>query len=143
MSLPHPEDAPEFWAHVPEKRLVAWLIDLVVTLLLVLLLALPTAGVALFFLPLTWSAVAIAMRWVMLSRYGATLGMLMVSLRLRHLDGRVPDPTVCLWHAVLHSASMLFVLPQVASVAMILGTTRRQSLGDWILQTTMINRPQA
>lgn len=141
MSLPHPHDDPSFWEHVVQKRLLAWLVDLAVTLVVVLALVVFSAGLALFFLPILWSVVAVSYRWVMLGRYGATLGMLLVALRLRHLDGRRPESDLCLWHAGLHAVSMVFVLPQVISVAMILMTPWRQGLNDWLLGTTMINTP--
>lgn len=141
MTLPHPEDDPRFWEHVPQKRLLAWLVDLAVTLVIVLVLVVLSAGLALFLLPILWSAVAVAYRWLMLGRYGATLGMLLVALRLRHLDGRRPEPDLCLWHAGLHAVSMVLVVPQAVSVAMILMTPRRQGLNDWVLGTTMINKP--
>lgn len=141
MTLPHPEDDPRFWEHVPQKRFLAWLVDLAVTLVIVLGLIILSAGLALFLLPIVWSAVAITYRWLMLGRYGATLGMLLVALRLRHLDGRRPERDLCLWHAGLHAVSMVFVVPQIASVAMILMTPHRQGLNDWLLGTTMINKP--
>lgn len=143
MSLPDPLDDPGFYDHVVEKRFLAWVIDLIVTLVLVLLAGLFTVGVALFLFPLVWSAVAIAYRTVLLSRYSATLGMLVVALRLRRLDGGRPDQTLCLWHAGLHAASMVLVVPQIASVAMILLSPRRQALNDWLLGTAMVNRPMA
>ena len=141
MTLPHPEDDPRFWEHVPQKRFLAWLVDLAVTLVIVLVLVVASAGLVLFLLPVVWSAVAVGYRWVMLGRYGATLGMLLVALRLRHLDGRRPAPEVCLWHAGLHALSMVFVLPQILSVGMILTTPWRQGLNDWLLGTTIVNKP--
>lgn len=141
MTLPHPDDDPAFYAHVVEKRALAWVIDLVVTLLIVLVVIVLSAGLAAFMAPVLWSGVAIAYRMVFLTRYGATLGMLAAALRLRKLDGSRPDQRLCLWHAVLHALSMVFVLPQIASVAMMLTSPRRQALNDWLLGTVMINRP--
>ena len=93
MTLPHPEDDPRFWEHVPPKRFLAWLVDLAVTLLVVLVLVFLSAGLALFLLPIVWSAVAVTYRGLMLGRYGATLGMLLVALRL-HGFGFVGSPVV-------------------------------------------------
>jgi hypothetical protein len=46
----------------------------------------------------------------------------------------------CLWHSVIYSASMVFVLPQIGSVALMLTTPYKQGLNDWFLSTTMVNR---
>lgn len=141
MSLPDPLDDPSFYEHVVEKRALAWAIDLAVTLVLVLLVVVLSVGLALILTPLLWAAIAVAYRTVMLTRYGATLGMLVAALRLRRLDGAKPDQTLCLWHAILHAVSMIFILPQIGSVTLMLVTPRRQALNDWLLGTAMINRP--
>ncbi|GAB4267892.1 MAG: RDD family protein [Pararhodobacter sp.] len=140
MSLPDPFDDPRFYEHLIAKRFLAWVIDLVVTLVLVLGVVAATALIALVILPLVWAGVAIAYRYVMLSRYGATLGMMVAAIRLRRLDGGRPDPALCLWHSVLYAGTMMFVLPQIGSVALMLTTPYKQGLNDWLLGTTMISR---
>ena len=139
MSLPHPEDDPGFYDHVIAKRFLAWLIDLLVTALLTVVAIILTLGFGALIFPLIWGAIAIAYRTVMLTRYGATAGMLVAALRLRRLDGGRPGSTLCLWHSVIYSASMIVVPVQVASVAMMLTTPYRQGLNDWILGTTILN----
>jgi hypothetical protein len=59
---------------------------------------------------------------------------------LRRLDGGRADPALCLWHAVLYAGTMMFVFPQIASVALVLTTPYKQALNDWLLGTTLINR---
>lgn len=140
MSLPDPAYEPEFYDALLVKRLLAWVIDLVVTLLVVTVLVVITVFIGLFFLPVLWMAVSIAYRWVMLTNYHATAGMMLAGITLRHLDGRRPDPVVCLLHAVIFSVGMVFVLLQVASVALMMLTPYRQGLNDLLLGTTMINR---
>ncbi len=66
--------------------------------------------------------------------------MLVAAIRLRRLDGRAPDAVLCLWHSVIYALGMVFVAPQIASVAMMMVTPYRQGLNDMILGTTMINR---
>ncbi len=140
MRLPDPQIEPEFYHALVVKRGLAWVVDLVITLLIVIVAVVLTAFIGLFFFPVLWVAVSIAYRWVMLSNYAATAGMMLAGIKLRHLDGRVPDPVTCLVHAVIFSFSMGFVVPQVASVALMLVTPYRQGLNDVILSTTMINR---
>lgn len=140
LPLPAPEDAPDLYRDVILKRFLAWLVDLVITFAITGVIVVLTVFLGLFFLPLLWIAVSVTYRTVMLSSYGATAGMLLVALRLRHLDGRRPGPAVCLWHAAIFAGAMTTALGQVVSVGLMLITPYRQSLGDAILGTTMINR---
>lgn len=138
--LPDPDDDPGFYADLIPKRFLAWVIDLVITLLLFAIVLALTAFLAVFIFPLVWMAIAIAYRTVMLSRYGATAGMWIAALQWRSLDGRRPDSTLALWHSVIYALSMTFVLGQIASVTMMLVTPYRQGLNDWVLGTTIVNR---
>lgn len=143
MSLPHPLDNPGLYAHVTPKRLMAWAVDVAVTLIITLIagltVALMTLGIGLLLFPFLWIAISIAYRWVLLTRYGATLGMLLAALRLRRLDGERPDSGECLWHSGIYSAGMLFVVPQVVSIALMLTTAYRQGLNDLVVGTTIVN----
>ncbi|WP_127109743.1 RDD family protein [Pararhodobacter zhoushanensis] len=140
MRLPDPVENPDFYDHLVAKRLLAWVIDLIVTLGLMLVVLIGTAFLAIFIFPLVWSAIAIAYRTVMLTRYGATLGMMVASVQLRQLNGRTPSREIALTHSILYALSMVFVLPQIGSVAMMMLTPYRQGLNDWILGTTIINK---
>mgnify|MGYP000982976608 CR=1 len=140
MSLPHPHDDPGFYDHLIVKRFLAWAIDLMVTLVLVMLVLGLTAFLTVLILPVIWVAVAVAYRTVMLTRYGATLGMMVAAIKLRRLDGTWADATMCLWHSVIYAMSMVFVFPQVASVALMLITPYKQGLNDWLLGTTLVNK---
>ncbi|MEZ5752194.1 MAG: hypothetical protein R3D60_09575 [Paracoccaceae bacterium] len=78
MSLPHPLDNPGLYAHVMPKRLMAWAVDVAVTLIITLIaglaVALMTLGIGLLLFPFLWIAISIAYRWVLLTRYGADAG---------------------------------------------------------------------
>ena len=140
MTLPDPQTHPELYQDLITKRLLAWMVDALIIIGLVAVAVLATVLVALFFLPVVALAVSIGYRWVMLARYGATLGMMLVGVRLRHLDGREPDPVIAFWHAAIFSLGMFFVVPQVVSVALMFTTAYRQGLNDVILGTTLVNR---
>lgn len=140
MSLPHPSDDPGFYDHLIAKRFIAWAIDLMVTTVLVAIALALTAFVTIFIFPILWFAVAVAYRTVMLTRYGATLGMMVAAIKLRRLDARRADSTLCLWHSVLYAFSMVFVFPQIASIALMLVTPYKQGLNDWLLGTTLVNK---
>lgn len=143
MSLPDPQLYPEFYADVPLKRALAWLLDTVITLLLTLVAVVMTLFVGAFIFPVLFAAVSVAYRTVTLSRYGATLGMMVTGIRLRFLDGRSVDPATATLYSLLHAGIMFFVLTQIASIVTILVTPFRQGLHDLALGTTMLNRPAA
>lgn len=142
MRLPDPLDDPSFYEHLVAKRTLSWLVDFAVTLAITLLALLMSLGLGVLMLPILWFAVNFAYRWYMLSRYSATLGMMLMAIRLRRVaDGEAPDSDACLWYSAIFAASALFVVPQVVSVAMILVAPMRQSLGDVLMGMAMINRP--
>jgi uncharacterized RDD family membrane protein YckC len=140
MTLPDPALQPEFYADVPFKRVGAWTIDFLVTVVLTLLGLVVTLFISAFLLPLLFAAVSVAYRTVMLSRYGATLGMMVMALKWRHLNGRAPDATTALLYSSAH-AVMWTVFPlQIVSVALILLSPQRQGLHDYLLSTTMLHK---
>lgn len=140
MRLPDPRDDPAYYTDLLPKRFLAWMVDVVVTAVALVVVLILTLGVAAFIFPLVWMMLAIAYRYVMLVRYDATLGMMLAALRLRHLDGTRPLPQTCLFHAGIYSVAMATVLGQLASVGLMLITPYRQGLNDLLLNTTMVHR---
>lgn len=140
MSLPDPELQPEFYRDVPVKRAVAWIIDLVVTVALTLVGVVLTAFIGAFFLPVLFATASIAYRTVMLTRYGATFGMMVTTLKWRRLDGRAPDAMTALSYSAIHAGLWLVFPLQIASIAMILISPYRQGLHDHLLGTTMLHK---
>jgi len=140
MSLPHPYDDPAFYDHLIAKRFLAWVLDLAITLVLFFIALAATAFLAVFFFPVIWAAVAVAYRTVMLSRFGATVGMMVASTQLRNLDASRPDQATCFWHSVLYSVSMVFFVLQIGSITLMFLTPYKQGLNDWLLGTTLVNR---
>ncbi len=139
--LPDPELQREFYDFVPLKRLVAWLVDSVLILLLVLAVLLVTALLALFLLPLLYLVLGIAYRTVTLARWSATPGMALMAIEIRDLRGRPLDGGAAFLHTLIFTAAMSLVVPQVISVALMLLTPRRQGLPDLLLGTAALNRP--
>lgn len=139
-NLPDPSRQPEFYASVPSKRFFAWIVDLVVILLLVLL-ALPfTAFLGVFFLPLMYLVFGFAYRVVTLANGSATLGMRLMSIEMRQNDGQRFDLATAFWHTFGYTVSISFILVQVVSVVLMLTTARGQGLSDHLLGTTALNR---
>lgn len=143
MLLPDPQLLPEFYAWVPLKRLLAWAVDTLLILMLTLVVLLATALLTVFILPLLYTALNIAYRWVTLARWSATPGMALMAVELRDAAGRRLDPTTALLHTLGYTVSVLVTPLQIASVALMLITARRQGATDLLLGTAMINRPVA
>lgn len=139
--LPDPELLPEYYAAVPAKRLVAWVVDGVLILALTGVVLVATLFVTAFFLPVVYVALNVAYRWVALSRWSATPGMALMAIELRTREGNRLDRETALWHTLIYTGGFLTFLPQIASVAMMLASPRGQGLGDTLLGTAMLNRP--
>ncbi|SDX50256.1 RDD family protein [Roseicitreum antarcticum] len=140
MTLPDPEFQPEFYADVPAKRLIAWLIDSLATIVLTLIPIVLTLFIGIFFLPLLYIAVGLAYRTVTISLYGATPGMLLTALKLRRLDGSRPDAMLAFAHSALYSFALSVIVLQIVSVAMMLLSPQKRGLHDQILGTAVLNR---
>ena len=139
--LPDPELQPEFYASVPTKRLIAWIVDtLLIGLVGIVLLPL-TGFLALFFLPLFYLIVGFLYRVVTIGAWSATPGMALMSIEFRRHDGHPFDGAHALLHTLGFSVSVAFVLPQVISVVLMATGARGQGLTDVILGSTAINRP--
>lgn len=139
--LPDPDLNAEFYADVPAKRLMAWVVDTVITAAITALIVPFTAFTALFFLPLLYLAVAFAYRAVTIARHGATPGMRLMAISLRGPGGGTLSPAEAMLHTALFLTASVMVLPQVISVVMMLMTARGQSLVDLVLGSVMLNRP--
>lgn len=139
--LPDPDLAPGFYSGIASKRLVAWVVDLVIVGSLTALAVLLTAFVGLFFLPLIWLVIDFSYRTVTLANRSATWGHRLMGIEFRDRTGRRFDLGMAGLHTLGYTLSMSFVLPQVVSVVLMLTGTRRQSLTDVVLGSAAINRP--
>ena len=142
-ALPDPDTQPEFYADVPAKRLVAFVVDTLVILVLSLLVVPFTAFTGLFFFPVLMAVIGFAYRVVTIARGSATWGMRLVAIEFRAADGRRFD----LWLAFAHTLGLTisFALPllQVASVVLMLTRPRGEGLSDLVLGTVALNRRAA
>jgi hypothetical protein len=77
-----------------------------------------TVFIALFFLPVVCVAISIAYRWILLSRYGATLGMMLAALRAAPSRWPPARPGGLLHACHDLSLGMFFVVPQIVSIAL-------------------------
>ena len=140
---PDPETQPEFYAGVPAKRLLAWLVDTVVIALLSALVVLLTVGIGAFFWPLLYLAVGFCYRWITIAANSATWGMSFAGIELRDAQGARLDTGYAFAHTLGYSLSIATFVIQAVSVFMMLTTARGQGLTDAFLGTVMINRRAA
>ncbi len=144
--LPDPATLPEIYEDTPTKRALAWVADFGVIALATLLVTLvtipPTLFLSLFAMPAIWLATGFAYRTATLARGGATWGMRLMSIELRDVRGRRPDLGTALAHTALYYAAMALFPAQILSAAMMLGTPRRQGLGDLLLGSAVVNRSE-
>lgn len=137
---PDPIRAPQFYASVPSKRLIAWIIDTAITVLLTLLFIPFTAFIGLFFFPVLVMLIGFAYRTLTIASASGTWGMRMMSIELRTAQGERFDFTQALLHTLGYSASIAFPLVQIVSMVMMAGSARGQGLTDMALGSVMINR---
>lgn len=139
-TLPDPSMQPEFYADIPLKRLLAWIIDTIVIIALSLVALIFTAFTGVFFFPLLLLLTSFAYRTVTLARGSATWGMRLMAIEFRTSRGARFDLPTATLHTLGYSLSVAFVMPQVISVVLMLTGARAQGLSDHVLGTVAINR---
>jgi len=140
-ALPDPVYQSEFYADVPLKRALAWIVDSLAIGLATLLAVPLTAFTALFFLPLLFLAVSFAYRTATLAGGSATWGMRLMAIEFRdHRGQRFDLPTAAL-HTLGYTLTISTILPQLLSMALMAYGPRGQGLTDLVLGSVAINRP--
>lgn len=140
-ALPDPDYQAEFYADVPLKRGLAWIVDMVLIAILTVVIVPLTAFTALFFLPLLFLAVGFTYRVVSLARASATPGMRLMAIEFRDRTGRRFDLATAFLHTLGYTLTIATLLPQLLSIGLMLTSARGQGLSDLVLGTVAINRP--
>ena len=138
--IPDPETQPEFYADVPLKRLLAWLVDTLLTLVLCLLVLPFTAFTGLFFFPFLFLSLGLIYRTATIAQGSATWGMRLMAIEFRTGSGQRFDPTLAFWHSLGFTVSCAMPLLQLASILLMLTGARGQGLTDIFLGTVAVNR---
>ncbi|MGH1368942.1 MAG: RDD family protein [Maritimibacter sp.] len=139
-ALPDPEYQAEFYADVPFKRFVAWIIDTVIVVGFLLLVFVATLGIGLIFAGFLFFVLGFVYRVVTLANGSATWGMRVMSIEIRTLQGDRLDPGLATMHTLGYYVSMAFFILQIVSFVMMLTTPRGQGLSDMVLGTTALNK---
>jgi uncharacterized RDD family membrane protein YckC len=143
--LPDPELDRRFYAGVPARRFVAWVLDVALVLAigvpLAILFGLLTLGFGFALFPFILAAVGFLYRTATLAGSSATLGMRFTGIEFRRGDGTRFDLPTAVLHTAIYAVCFGVVVLQLVSCLAILGTRYRQGIPDIILGTTAINRP--
>lgn len=139
-NIPDPERQADFYADVPTKRLLAWLVDTAIILALSALIVLATVFTGLFIWPLLVLGVGLAYRTATLAQGSATWGMRLMAIEFRGLDGARLSPATAFLHSLGLTVSFAFPVLQVISVVLMLTHERGQGLSDLALGTVALNR---
>ena len=139
-TLPDPETQPEFYADVPIKRLVAFVIDTVISILIAIVILPFTAFIGLFFFAFLVSGAGFVYRIVTLATGSATWGMRLVSLEMRDRAGQRFDLGTAFLHTTGFYISCAVFPLQLISVILMLTTPRAQGLSDHVMGSVAINR---
>jgi uncharacterized RDD family membrane protein YckC len=143
--LPDPDRDPQFYDGVPSRRLVAWIIDVLIAMVLTVPVALVfgvlTLGFGFFVLPLVYAVTSFLYRTLTIAGGSSTWGMRAMGIELRRGDGSRFDLFYAVAHVAIYTVCVGMLVLQLASIVAILGTRYHQGLHDLILGTTVINSP--
>ncbi|WP_101066091.1 RDD family protein [Roseovarius salinarum] len=142
-NLPDPHSQPEFYAGVPAKRLVAFVIDTVLIALICLLILPFTAFAGVFFFPFLMLTVGFAYRVVTIANGSATWGMRATAIEFRGITGERFDLRLAFLHTLGLTVSFAIPVLQVISIVLMLTTDRGQGLSDHLLGTVALRRRAA
>lgn len=137
--LPDPERQGEFYASVPVKRGLAWVVDTILIALITTVLALISI-VGVFFWLAIFVGVSFVYRWVTIALGSATPGMRLMAIEFRDAYGRRLNSLQAFLHTVGYFVSWGFGVVQLASIIFMMTTERGQGLTDMVLGTTALNR---
>jgi len=140
-----PAADPELYAGVLSKRVIAFIFDAIIILLLMIPAALVVFVLGVFTLGFAWVLYGglfaiVALGYVALTlggRNSATIGMRWAGVELRTADGGPAYPLLAVLHALIFWFSCGLLTPLVLLVGLF--TTRRQLLHDLILGTVVVN----
>ncbi|ATG46341.1 hypothetical protein CEW89_01410 [Celeribacter ethanolicus] len=139
--LPDPDRQPGFYDSLPTKRALAFVVDLIVSVVIAALIVPFTAFTGLFFFPFLVAVVGYVYRVITIANSSATWGMRLMGIEFRDRSGTRFDLGMAFLHTTLFSVWCSMGLPQVVSVVLMLTTARKQGLSDLILGSAAINRP--
>lgn len=140
-TLPDPDHQAGFYADVPIKRALAWVVDAILIAIMTMVVVPFTLFLSLFFLPLLYLTISFLYRTISLARHSATPGMRLMAIEFRDRTGAKFDPGTAFLHTLGYTLTISTLLPQLLSMGLMLTTARGQGLTDLVLGTVAINKP--
>lgn len=139
--LPDPVTQADFYAGVPLKRFLAWIVDTCVIVTVAFLIVPFTAFTAVLFFPFLMLVVGFIYRWWTIANKSSTWGMRLLAIEFRNNDGHRLDGGEAALHTLGYSLCRAIFPAQLVSMVMMCVTERGRGLVDTVLQTTAINKP--
>jgi len=140
---PDPQTQAEFYADVPMKRFIAWIVDTFLILSVSAVIVVMTALTGLLILPAIMLVVGFVYRVATISRYSATWGMRLTAIEFRTLAGNRFESSMAVTHTFGYSVCLVLPFFQIISIIMMLTSQRGQGLPDTFLGTIAVNRQAA
>ena len=140
-TLPDPDHQAEFYADVPIKRALAWVVDAILIAIMTMVVVPFTLFLSLFFLPALYLTISFLYRTISLARHSATPGMRLMAIEFRDRTGARFDLGTAFLHTLGYTLTISTLLPQLLSMGLMLTTARGQGLSDLVLGTVAINKP--
>ena len=148
MGIPDPDHDPQFYEGVPARRLIAFVLDTLVimvlwfiVLVMSALVAAVTLGLGLPIMLMFLAGTGLAYRWIMLWQRSATLGMLATGIEVRDQNGDKCNPTTAFLHSFAFIASLYFLPMAIIGWILMASSPHRRAMHDMLLKTVVINRP--
>lgn len=139
--LPDPIQDAQFYAGVPVKRFVAWIIDVCIVLAVSLGFIVVTLGIGALVAPIFMFSFNLAYRIYFLTKQSATPGMRLCGIEIRNNLGERLGFEQAVWHTGVFTFAFMFFFTNMISIVMMLVGQRGQGLHDYVLGTTAVNRP--
>lgn len=140
-TLPDPDMQPEFYSEVPTKRLIAWVVDMILIALACVVILPITAFTGIFFFPFLMLVIGFIYRVVTLATGSATWGMRFASIEFRDRTGSRFDLGTAFLHTLGYHVSLSVFPLQILSIILMLTSSRAQGLTDHIIGSVAINKP--
>lgn len=138
--LPDPDRQPQFYSSVTSKRLVAWIIDMVLIVGICVLIGVLTVFVGFFFFPLLVLIIGFFYRVATITSGSATWGMRFTGIEFRTQDGALFDGQMAVMHTAGYTISMALFPLQLISIILMLTGRRGQGLTDNFLGSVAVNK---
>ena len=129
----------QYYAGVPFRRGIAWVLDTILIALLCTLILPFTAFTGVFFFPVLMLVTGFLYRWFTIAGGSSTWGMRIMGIGLRDHRGAALSSGLALAHTFGYSISVAIPPLQLISVILMLVTPRGQGLTDHLLGTTAIH----